>query len=73
LVPCVRRSFYLSFSLLFLHIVAHSVDKDGGPLSLVGRLDKGNAAREGPNYVTQLSLSRDHVVAAARSLGQCVI
>lgn len=36
-----------SRSLFFLlsHIVAHSVDKDGGPLSLVGRLGERDSAR----------------------------
>lgn len=35
------HSLFLSFS----HIVARSVDKDGGPLSLVGRLSKRDSAR----------------------------
>lgn len=35
-----------SLFLLFSHIqVAYSVDKDGGPLSPVGRLDKRDSAR----------------------------
>lgn len=47
-MPCVRDpSFHLSFSLslIFAHSVAHSVDKDGGPLSPVGRLGKRDSAR----------------------------
>lgn len=49
LVPCVCKSLFLPLVLsfpYFSHIVAHSVDKDGGPLSLVGRLSKRDSARE---------------------------
>lgn len=72
---CSRGSLFLPLVLSFSYFRTLSLvqwTKMAAPSHpLVGSARE--TRREGPNYVTQLSLSRDRAVALARLLGQCVI